>query len=45
MVATGNAWADPAAVDPALAAAQTDAQTRSLGLWAQPNPTPPWNER
>lgn len=45
MVATGNAWADPAAVDPALAAAQTDAQTRSLGLWAQPNPAPPWAER
>ena len=45
MVATGNAWADPAAADPAFAAAQTDAQTRSLGLWAQPNPTPPWNER
>ncbi len=45
MVATGNAWADPVAADPAFAAAQTDAQTRSLGLWAQPNPTPPWNER
>ena len=45
MVATGNAWADPAAVDPSLAAAQTDAQTSSLGLWSQPNPTPPWNAR
>lgn len=45
MVATGNAWADPAAVDPSLAAAQADAQTRSLGLWAQPNPTPPWSGR
>jgi len=45
MVATGNAWADPAAVDPALAAAQTDAQTNRLGLWAQPNPTAPWTER
>lgn len=44
MVATGNAWADPDAVDPSLAAAQTDAQTRSLGLWAQPNPTPPWSQ-
>lgn len=45
MVATGNAWADPASVDPGLAAAQTDAQTRSLGLWAQPNPVPPSNDR
>jgi endonuclease YncB( thermonuclease family) len=43
MVATGNAWADPSAVDPTLAAAQTAAQAGRLGLWAQPNPAPPWN--
>jgi endonuclease YncB( thermonuclease family) len=42
-VATGNAWADPSAVDPTLAAAQTAAQAGRLGLWAQPNPAPPWN--
>jgi endonuclease YncB( thermonuclease family) len=45
MVATGNAWADPSAVDPTLATAQTAAQASRLGLWAQPDPTPPWNER
>jgi endonuclease YncB( thermonuclease family) len=45
LVATGNAWADPAATDPALAAAQTAAQSQRLGLWAQPDPTPPWNFR
>ena len=45
LVSTGNAWADPAATDPALAAAQTAAQSQRLGLWAQPDPTPPWNFR
>ncbi len=45
LVATGNAWADPSAVDPSLAASQADAQSKGLGLWAQPNPTPPWNYR
>jgi endonuclease YncB( thermonuclease family) len=45
MVATGNAWADPSAVDPSLAASQADAQSKGLGLWAQPDPTPPWNYR
>lgn len=45
LVGTGNAWADPAATDPAFAAAQTDAQSQRLGLWAQPDPTPPWNFR
>jgi endonuclease YncB( thermonuclease family) len=45
MVATGNAWADPSAVDPTLAAAQSAAQASRLGLWAQPDPTPPWNAR
>ena len=43
MVATGTAWADPSAVDPTLAAAQTAAQAGRLGLWSQPNPAPPWN--
>ena len=45
LVATGNAWADPAAVDPALAAAQATAQSLGIGLWAQPNPTAPWSQR
>jgi micrococcal nuclease len=45
MVATGNAWADPSAVDPSLPAAQAAAQSQRLGLWAQPDPTPPWNFR
>jgi endonuclease YncB( thermonuclease family) len=35
MVATGNAWCDAAANDPGLAAAQTEAQTQRLGIWAQ----------
>ena len=45
LVATGNAWADPSATDPALAAAQSAAQSQRLGLWAQPDPTPPWSFR
>jgi micrococcal nuclease len=45
MVATGNAWADPSATDPSLAASQADAQSKGLGLWGQPAPTPPWNYR
>jgi endonuclease YncB( thermonuclease family) len=36
MVATGNAWCDAATSDPGLAAAQSQAQARRLGLWAQP---------
>lgn len=35
MVATGNAWCDSAANDPALTAAQAQAQVQRLGLWAQ----------
>jgi len=35
MVATGNAWCDSAANDPGLAAAQSEAQARQLGMWAQ----------
>jgi len=45
-VATGNAWhyADYSR-DPTLATLQTDAQTRRLGLWSQPEPVPPWDFR
>lgn len=45
LVATGNAWADPAAADPTLAAVQATAQSQGIGLWAQPNPTAPWSQR
>ncbi len=46
MIATGNAWHYSAySSDPSLAAVQSQAQTQKLGLWAQPNPTPPWNYR
>ena len=46
MIATGNAWHYAAySSDPSLAAVQSQAQTQKLGLWAQPNPTPPWNYR
>lgn len=31
--------------DPSLAAAETRAHAQRLGLWAQPNPVPPWNYR
>jgi endonuclease YncB( thermonuclease family) len=46
MVATGNAWHYAAySKDPALAQAQTLAQAQRIGLWSQPNPTPPWEYR
>ncbi len=46
MVATGNAWQYvDYSRDPTLAAAQSQAQAQRLGLWAQPNPTPPWDFR
>jgi micrococcal nuclease len=46
MVATGNAWhyADYSK-DPSLAAAQAQAQAQRIGIWSQPNPTPPWEYR
>jgi endonuclease YncB( thermonuclease family) len=46
MVTTGNAWQYvDYSRDPTLAAAQAQAQAQRLGLWAQPNPTPPWDFR
>lgn len=46
MVATGNAWQDPASsADVPLTAAQTQARGQQIGLWAQANPTPPWEYR
>ena len=46
MVATGNAWHYAAySKDQSLADLQAQAQAQKLGLWAQPNPTPPWEFR
>ncbi len=46
MIATGNAWHYAAySKDASLAAAQEEAKARRLGLWAQPNPMPPWQFR
>jgi len=45
MVATGNAWQDPASQDRSLATEQSQAQVAKLGLWATPSPTPPWTYR
>ena len=46
MVATGNAWHYAAySKDSSLASLETQARSRQLGLWAQPNPTPPWDYR
>jgi endonuclease YncB( thermonuclease family) len=42
MVATGNAWQDPASQDSALATEQSQARAAKLGLWADPTATPPW---
>ena len=45
-VATGNAWHySDYSRDSTLATLQTDAQTRRLGLWSQPEPVPPWDFR
>ena len=46
MVATGNAWHYAAySKDKSLATLQSQAQSQRLGLWAQPDPTPPWEYR
>ena len=46
MVATGNAWHYAAySQDASLATLQEQAQIGKLGLWSQPNPTPPWDFR
>lgn len=45
MVATGNAWQDPASPDRALGAEQSQARAAQLGLWADASPTPPWTVR
>ncbi len=42
MVASGMAWHYAAySKDQSLAALQTQAQAQKLGIWSQPNPTPP----
>jgi endonuclease YncB( thermonuclease family) len=46
LVASGNAWQYvDYSRDSTLAALQAQAQSQRLGLWAQPNPTPPWDFR
>jgi micrococcal nuclease len=46
MVATGNAWHYAAySTDQSLAAVQSQAQAQRIGLWSQPDPTPPWEYR
>lgn len=45
MVATGNAWQDPASTDAGLSAAQAQARAAKLGLWVDASPTPPWTYR
>ncbi len=46
MIATGNAWHYAAySKDQSLAELQDQAQAQRLGLWAQPDPTPPWEFR
>jgi endonuclease YncB( thermonuclease family) len=46
MVATGMAWHYAAySKDPSLGSLQSQAQAQRLGLWAQPNPMPPWDYR
>jgi micrococcal nuclease len=46
MVATGMAWHYAAySKDPSLGSLQSQAQAQKLGLWAQPNPLPPWDYR
>ena len=46
LVAQGAAWHYAAASsDPSLAPLQEQARSRRLGLWAQPDPLPPWEWR
>jgi endonuclease YncB( thermonuclease family) len=46
MIASGNAWHFAEySNDASLAALQSQAQAQRLGLWATPNPTPPWDYR
>ncbi|NBT14603.1 MAG: nuclease [Planctomycetia bacterium] len=46
MVATGNAWHYAAySRDASLGQFQAQARGQQIGLWAQPNPVPPWDYR
>ena len=45
MVATGNAWQDPASQERSLGTDQSQAKAAKLGLWADAAPTPPWQYR
>jgi endonuclease YncB( thermonuclease family) len=45
LVKAGLAWADPKTGDAALGALQAQARTAKAGLWAAPNPMPPWDFR
>lgn len=46
MVSTGNAWHYAAySRDKSLGQLQSQARGQQIGLWAQPNPVPPWEYR
>ncbi|MGA0039872.1 MAG: thermonuclease family protein [Pirellulales bacterium] len=46
LVAQGAAWHyEAASSDPSLTDLQNQARSRKLGLWAQPDPVPPWQWR
>lgn len=46
LVEAGLAWHyKQYSKDPALAKAETEARTKKVGLWVQPDPTPPWEYR
>lgn len=45
MVKAGLAWPAEKHIDPALEALKEEARQKSLGLWSEENPVPPWTYR